>query len=62
MTKLQLPISLADTEQARCMLLAWLANQSAHLVIPDTLLGEPFLNQAGHTPLAVWIARARCSR
>jgi len=55
-TKLQLPFSLANTEQARCSLLAWLANQSAHLVIPDTLLGKLLLNQASQTHLIVWIA------
>ncbi len=55
LTKLQLPISLANTEQARCALLTWLANQRAHLVIPDTLLAQPFLNQASQTPLTVWI-------
>jgi len=57
-TQFQLPISLANTEQARTALLAWLANQHAHLVIPDSLLGEPFLNQASKTPLTVWIAPA----
>ena len=56
LTNLQLPISLANTEPARTALLAWLANQRAHLVIPDTLIGEPFLNPASHSPLAVWIA------
>jgi len=55
-TKLQLPISLANTEQARATLLDWLAERSAQLVIPDTLLGQPFLNQASHTPVVVWIA------
>jgi hypothetical protein len=55
LTNLQLPLSLANTEQARTALLAWLANQRAHLVIPDTLLGE-LLNQASQSPLAVWIA------
>jgi hypothetical protein len=55
-TQRQLPISLANTEQARSALLAWLAERSAQLVIPDTLLAEPFLNQASHTPMLVWIA------
>ena len=52
----QLALSLANTEQARATLLDWLADQSAHLVIPDTLLGQPFLDQASHTSVAVWIA------
>ena len=55
-TQRQLPVSLANTEQARGALLAWLAERSAQLVIPDTLLGQPFLNQASHTPVVVWIA------
>jgi len=55
-TQRQLPLSLANTEQARDALLAWLAERSAHLVIPDTLLGQPFLNQVSHTPVVVWIA------
>jgi len=55
-TQFQLPLSCANTEQARTALLAWLAKQRAHLVIPDSLLGEPFFNQASHTPLTVWIA------
>ena len=55
-TQRQLPISLANTAQARGALLAWLAERSAQLVIPDTLLGQPFLNQASHTPVVVWIA------
>ena len=55
-TQRQLPFSLANTEQARGALLAWLAERSAHLVIPDTLLAKPFLNQASHTPEVVWIA------
>ena len=55
-TQRQLPISLANTEQARGELLAWLAERSAQLVIPDTLRGAPFLDQARHTPVVVWIA------
>jgi hypothetical protein len=55
-TQRQSPISLANTEQARGALLAWLAERSAQLVIPDTLLGQPFLNQASHAPVVVWIA------
>jgi hypothetical protein len=55
-TQRQLPLSLANTEQARGALLAWLAERSAHLVIPDTLLGQPFLNQVRLTPVVVWIA------
>jgi len=55
-TQRQLPLSLANTEQARGALLAWLAERSAHLVIPDTLLGQPFLNQVSDTPVVVWIA------
>jgi hypothetical protein len=56
LTQRQLPFSLGNTEQARCALLAWLAGRCAHVVIPDTLLREPFLNQASHTPVVVWIA------
>ncbi len=55
-TQRQLSLSLPNTAQARSTLLAWLADQNAHLVIPDTLLGELCLNHASHTPLAVWIA------
>ncbi len=55
-TKLQLPFSIANTEQAHCSLLIWLANQSAHLVIPDTLLTKLFRNRASHIPIAVWLA------
>jgi hypothetical protein len=55
-TQRQLPLSLANTEQARGALLAWLAERSAHLVIPDTLRAAPFLRQACHTPVVVWIA------
>ena len=55
-TQRQLPLSLANTAQAHGELLAWLAERSAQLVIPDTLLAEPFLNQASHTPVVVWIA------
>jgi len=55
-TQRQLSLSLANTEQAHSALLAWLAERSAHLVIPNTLLAEPFLNQTSHTPVVVWIA------
>jgi hypothetical protein len=55
-TQRQLPLSLANTEQARGALLAWLAERSAHLVIPDTLRRAPFLHQAHQTPVVVWIA------
>ena len=56
---LQPPLSLANTEPARSALLAWLAEQPASLVIPDTRLAQPFLNQlsrADQPPLAVWLA------
>ena len=43
------PLSLANTEPARSALLAWLAEQPAPLVIPDTLLAQPFLNQLSQT-------------
>ena len=56
LTQRPLPLSLANTEPARGALLAWLAERSAHLVIPDTLLRQPFLNQVSHTPVIVWIA------
>jgi hypothetical protein len=52
----QLAVSLANTEQAYGALLAWLAERGAQLVIPDTLLAAPFLNQASYTPVVVWIA------
>ena len=55
-TQCQLPLSLANTAPARGALLAWLAERSAHLVIPDTLRGAPFLDQARHTLVVVWIA------
>ena len=55
-TQRQLPISLANTEQARGALLAWLAEQNAQLVIPDTLLGAPPLNPTRQTAVVVWIA------
>ncbi len=57
--QLQPPLSLANTEPARSALLTWLAEKPASLVIPDTRLAQPFLNQltqAGHPPLAVWLA------
>jgi len=55
----QPPLSLANTDPARSALLAWLADKPASLVIPDTRLAQPFLNQlsrADHPPLAVWLA------
>ena len=55
----QPPLSLANTDPARSALLTWLADKPASLVIPDTRLAQPFLNQltrAGHPPLAVWLA------
>ena len=55
-TQRQLPLSLANTEPARGALLAWLAERSAQLVIPDTLRAAPFLDQARHTHVVVWIA------
>ena len=54
-----LPLSLANTEQARAALFAWLAEQPVPLVIPNTLLAQPFLNhlsRAGYAPRAVWLA------
>ena len=57
--KLQRPLSLANTEPARSALLAWLAEQPAALVIPDTRLAQPFLyplSRTGQPPLAVWLA------
>ena len=53
------PLSLANTEPARTVLLIWLADQCATLVIPDNRLAQPFLNplsRTGHPPLAVWLA------
>ncbi len=55
-TQRQLVLSLANTAQARATLLTWLADQNAHLVIPDTLLAEPCLHHPNHIPVAVWIA------
>ena len=52
----QLALSLANTEQARATLLDWLAEQGAHLVIPDTLLAQPGLHHPNQIPVAVWIA------
>jgi hypothetical protein len=56
LTQRQLTLSLANTAPAHTTLLDWLAEQSAHLVIPDTLLALPCLNQASQTPVAVWVA------
>ncbi len=53
------PLSLANTDPARSALLVWLAEKPASLVIPDTRLAQPFLNQltqAGHPALTVWLA------
>jgi len=55
-TQRQLPLSLPNTEQAFGALLAWLAERCAQLVIPDTLLAEPFLNHTSNIPVVVWIA------
>jgi hypothetical protein len=52
----QQALSLANTALAHTTLLDWLAQQNAQLVIPDTLLAAPCLNQASPIPLAVWIA------
>jgi hypothetical protein len=56
LTRHQNTLSLANTALAHSTLLDWLAAHNAHLVIPDTLLAAPCLNQASHTPLAIWIA------
>ena len=55
-THRQFALSLANTALAHTTLLDWLAEQNAQLVIPDTLSGAPFLDQARQTPLVVWIA------
>lgn len=52
----QQALSLANTAPAHTTLLDWLAQHNAHLVIPDTLLAAPCLNQASPIPVAVWIA------
>ena len=52
----QQALSLANTTLARTTLLDWLAQQHAHLVIPDTLLAVPCYDQATRFPLVVWIA------
>ena len=52
----QRALSLANTTLARTTLLDWLAQQHAHLVIPDTLLAVPCYDQATRFPLVVWIA------
>jgi hypothetical protein len=56
LTERQLSLSLANTALAHTTLLDWLAAHNAHLVIPDTLLAQPCLNQASQTPVAVWVA------
>ena len=55
-TQHQRALSLANTALAHTTLLDWLAQHNAHLVIPDTLLAAPCLNQASQIPIAVWIA------
>jgi hypothetical protein len=52
----QFALSLANTALAHTTLLDWLAEQNTHLVIPDTLRGARFLDQAHQTPVVVWIA------
>jgi hypothetical protein len=56
LTEHQRALSLANTTLAYTTLLDWLAQQNAHLVIPDTLLAAPCLNQASQIPVAVWVA------
>jgi hypothetical protein len=56
LTQHQHALSLANTALAHSTLLDWLAQQNAHLVIPDTLLAAPCLNQDSQIPIAVWIA------
>jgi hypothetical protein len=56
LTQHQRALSLANTALAHTMLLDWLAQQNAHLVIPDTLLAAPCLNHASQIPVAVWVA------
>ena len=55
-TQHQHALSLANTALAHSTLLDWLVEHNAHLVIPDTLLAAPCLNQASQIPLAVWVA------
>lgn len=55
-THRQFALSLANTALAHTMLLDWLAEQNAQLVIPDTLLGTPSLNPTRQTAVVVWIA------
>ena len=56
LTQHQRALSLANTTLAHTTLLDWLVEHNAHLVIPDTLLAAPCLNQASQIPIAVWIA------
>ncbi len=56
LTQHQRALTLANTALAHTTLLDWLVEQNAHLVIPDTLLAAPCLNQASQIPIAVWIA------
>ena len=57
LTQHQRALSLANTALAHTMLLLdYLAQQNAHLLIPDTLLAAPCLNQASQRPVAVWVA------
>jgi len=55
-TQHQRALSLANTALAHTTPLDWLVEHNAHLVIPDTLLATPCLNQASQIPIAVWIA------
>jgi hypothetical protein len=55
----QFALSLANTALAHTTLRDWLAEHNAQLVIPDALLGQPFLNQVSHTPVVVWLAPSR---
>ena len=56
LTQHQRALSLVNTALAHTTLLDWLVEHNAHLVIPDTLLAAPCLNQASQIPVAVWIA------
>jgi hypothetical protein len=56
LTEHQRALSLANTALAHTMLLDYLAQRNAHLVIPDTLLAAPCLNQASQIPVAIWVA------
>jgi hypothetical protein len=56
LTQHQRALSLANTALAHTTLLHWLVEHNTHLVIPDTLLAAPCLNQSSQVPIAVWIA------